>query len=365
MVEEERQRRHLLRIIDANRNRALEGLRVVEEHARFVLAAEDLARRTKDMRLRIHLCLERAGLTDLALHRDVFSDPLRPSPEEEQKEEAHRVLRKTSEDVARANLSRVKEALRALEEYARPLAHASSREIELIRYDAYALERDLETASRGRALLRDRPVYVLLEEKQGRHPLEAMARSAIAGGARILQLRDKLSSGRELLSKARELVSICESADALVIVNDRPDIAALSGADGVHLGQEDIPAADARKLLGPSALVGASAHDGPELERSLASPIDYLGIGTVFPSPTKPELGSSGLERLRELAARATVPVYAIGGVTRENAASTVEAGARGVAVSSSVLDAQSIEEAVRELVCVVTEARAKQEKPR
>jgi thiamine-phosphate pyrophosphorylase len=354
--QEEQNRRQLKRILDANRNRALEALRVVEEHARFVLAADDLARRTKELRHRLHVALSKDELKDLALHRDVEHDPLHPEMPAPQSA----TVRATTEDVARANLSRAKEALRALEEYAKPLHAPAAGEVEKIRYAVYALESDLLAGSRARQLLADRHVYVLLEAKPGRPPLAALLRACIVGGARLFQYREKTAPDRARLEQARELVAIARAEGALLIVNDRPDLAALVQAHGVHVGRTDLPADAARRIAPPGALVGTSVHDAPELAAALAEKPDYLGIGTVFASPTKPELGAKGLGVLRELAPRAGLPVYAIGGITAANAASAIEAGAHGVAVSSAVLDAPDAAAAVRELVRVVGEERAR-----
>ncbi len=341
-----------LRILDANRNRALEALRVVEEHARFVLGSDSMARRTKDLRHRVNLALP--GVRDLAPHRDTETDPLRPGTGGQ---EGERAARQTSEDVALANLSRAKEALRALEEYAKLDQAAAAAEIERVRYDVYALEKDL--VQRSRALERLAPLYVLIETKEGRPPLAAQARAVLAGGGRLIQLREKKIADGARLEEAREIARIVAGEGGTLIVNDRPDVAALAGAHGVHVGQDDLPADLARRILPAGALVGSSAHDARELARSLAQGVDYVGIGTVFASPTKPELGARGLAVLRELAPGAGVPVYAIGGVTAANAASAIEAGATGVAVSSAVLDQVEIASAVRALDAIVKEALA------
>lgn len=358
MPEDDR-RRQLLRILDANRNRALEALRVVEEHARFVLGASELARRTKDLRHRLHVALAAGGFGDLALHRDVARDPLHPeAPAPGQA--GTRAGRSTTEDVARANLARAKEALRALEEYAKPAHAPVAGEVERIRYAVYALESDLVASSRARELLADRLVYVLLEQSPRRPPLATLLRAALEGGARLFQYREKRADDRVRLAQARELAAIARGEGALLVVNDRPDIAALAGADGVHVGRGDLPADEARRVAAPGALIGTSVHDEKELAAALAESPDYLGIGTVFASPTKPELGARGLAVLRELAPRAGMPVYAIGGISPANAASAIEAGAHGVAVTSAVLDAPDVRAAVRELCGVVQEARAR-----
>lgn len=343
----------ILRILDANRNRALEALRVVEEHARFFLAHDELARRTKDIRHKVHLALEE--VKDLALHRDVASDPLRPDAPAVVQGGGPRATRATSEDVAAANLGRAKEALRALEEYAKPSFAGAAAALERARYEVYALEKDLLQRTRARDSFA--PLYVLLETREGRPPLLAMARAALEGGARLFQWREKRLHDLARFEQGRELAALVRGEGGTLIVNDRADVAAAIGAHGVHVGQEDLPADAARKALPPGGLVGSSAHSLPELLRSLGQGVDYMGVGTVFASPTKPELGTKGLAVIEELAPRCPVPLYAIGGVTAKNAASAIAAGASGVAVSSAVLDGVVIAHAVRELDEVVKKA--------
>jgi thiamine-phosphate pyrophosphorylase len=347
----DRTRRTLLRILDANRNRALEALRVVEEHARFVLSADALARRVKELRHRLHLALPQR---DLPLARDVETDVLSPERGGGVAGDPAPVERRTAEDVALANLSRAKEAVRALEEYAKPISGESAAELERIRYAVYAIEKEIVTADRARGRLEGRHVYVIVEPRPSRPPILDQARAALAGGARLFQLRDKTSSDRERLAQARALADLCHANDALLIVNDRPDLAALAGTDGVHVGQDDLAPKDARALLAPEALIGSSAHDEPELARSLASGVDYMGVGTVFASATKPDLTVRGLEVVRKLVPLCPVPIYGIGGIDATNAESVIEAGAFGVAVSSAVLDAKDIARATARLVELV-----------
>lgn len=339
------ERERVLRVVDANRNRALEALRVVEEHARFVRGAAALAGRTQALRRDVAAALARL---DTHAARDVAGDPGRP----EAPSAGAQPGRASLEDLLGANLSRAKEALRALEEYTKLLDPALAAPLVAARYALYALEPDLLAA---RPSLAGRGVMIILGEAPGRPPLLAQARACLAGGVRLLQVRLK-GGDRALLEAARALTTPCEAEGALLIVNDRPDVARLAGAHGVHVGQDDLPPAEARRIVGPGAIVGASAHDEAELAR-VAADVDYVGFGTLFPSPTKPDLGAQGLERLRALAAACPAPIYGIGGVTADTAPAVLAAGARGVAVSSAVLDAPDPEAAARRLVEVVAGA--------
>lgn len=171
----------------------------------------------------------------------------------------------------------------------------------------------------------------------GWSPLD-LARAYLAGGARFLQVRAKKYAGAALLDLAAALVAAAKSHGAVVIVNDRADVARLAHADGVHLGQEDLSPQAARAILGPGAIIGRSTHSVTQLEAAATEPVDYVAVGPVFTTATK-ETGydAVGLELIRRAAAGQR-PVVAIGGVTLENAPRVVSAGAASVAVISDLL---------------------------
>jgi thiamine-phosphate pyrophosphorylase len=174
---------------------------------------------------------------------------------------------------------------------------------------------------------------------------------AVRGGARLVQIRAKAVTDRALLDLAREAVAAARAGGGLLLVNDRPDIALLAAADGVHLGQEDLPPRDARKSLPAGALVGLSTHGPTQVEAADGEPVDYLAIGPVFPTRTKADSGRPlGLEGVRSARARTRLPLVAIGGITADNARSVVEAGADGIAVLSAILAGGDVEAAVRRL---------------
>jgi thiamine-phosphate pyrophosphorylase len=184
-----------------------------------------------------------------------------------------------------------------------------------------------------------------------RPDLSARVAAAVRGGVDIVQLRDKRASREELLPLARELKEICDRAEALFTVNDDAELARLSGAAGVHLGQEDGPLASAREILGSDTIVGRSAGSVEEALEAVREGADYLGVGTIYATPTKPEEKAVGPALLRELAQRGVpVPWFAIGGVTLETAREVAGAGAPGFAVVRAVLDAQDPEAAARKL---------------
>lgn len=187
--------------------------------------------------------------------------------------------------------------------------------------------------------------------------VEAIAAAAIAGGADAVQLRAKGLGDDELADLGRRLAARCRGAGVLFFVNDRADLALRCGADGVHVGPGDTAPESARRLLGPEALIGVSVYGEEDLRRAEAVGAAYVAVGAVYPTATK-RIAVVGLEGVRRLRARTTLPVVAIGGVTAENAAAAVAAGADGVAVISFVSGAPDIARATAELVRRVAEAR-------
>ncbi len=191
-----------------------------------------------------------------------------------------------------------------------------------------------------------------------RPDLAARVAAAVRGGVDVVQLRDKRASREELLPLAVELKEICEQAGALFSVNDDVELARLSGAHGVHLGQEDEPIASAREMLGPGVVVGRSVSSVEEAREAVREGADYLGVGTVYATPTKPEEAAAGPALLREISGVAVpVPWFAIGGVTLETAREVAEAGAPGFAVVRAVLDAEDPAVAARELRSFLADA--------
>ncbi len=193
---------------------------------------------------------------------------------------------------------------------------------------------------------------VAVAERHGWSPAE-LARAFLEGGARLVQVRDKRGSSGALLALCDQVVALARPSGALVIVNDRADLARLAGADGVHLGQEDLPVAEARRLVGPGALVGLSTHTLDQVRAGAAEPVSYLGVGPVFGTATKDTgYAPGGLDRVRTAAAVAAgTPIVAIGGITLGQAADVIAAGADAVAVISDLLSTGDPARRVREYV--------------
>src|SRR5205823_6323867 len=178
---------------------------------------------------------------------------------------------------------------------------------------------------------------VLVTDALCRASLVGTVKEAVLGGAQMIQLREKNIDDRTLLQRARDVRAVTRSAGVLFIVNDRPDIARLVEADGVHLGQDDLPVSEARRVLGPDALIGVSTHNLEQVRQAVLDGASYLGVGPTFPSRTKEFPALAGLEFVRQASAETTLPQFALGGVNAGNVGAVIAAGARRVAVSHAI----------------------------
>lgn len=219
---------------------------------------------------------------------------------------------------------------------------------------------------RRRERLRAAGVYLVTEEalSDGRTSAEIVA-AALAAGIRMVQVREKLGTARRGLEIAAALRGATREHEALLLVNDRLDLALAVDADGVHLGQDDMPIATARAILGPDALIGLSITDPTQLEALDVRAADYLGVGAVFPTGSKADARYTGLELLAAARAAVDVPIVAIGGITLQNAAAAVRAGADVVAVISAIAAAPDPGLAARQLLEAVEVAIAGRARPR
>ena len=193
------------------------------------------------------------------------------------------------------------------------------------------------------------PLYVILDRSVARgRDLPDLLRAVLAGGCRLVQLREKTMPLDELLVLARGLARQCREAGALFIVNDRADLALACGADGLHVGQDDLPAREARALLRPGMILGVSTHDAEQAHRAAADGADYVAVGSIFPTTTKAGFQLVGTDLIRRVRPEVPVPLVGIGGITPDNAAAVIAAGADGVAVISAVCSAADPEASTR-----------------
>lgn len=201
-----------------------------------------------------------------------------------------------------------------------------------------------------RARLAAARLYLVVDSAPEPHTLPDLVRAAVAGGVDLVQLRDKRLSDDELAAVANATRALCERLGVLLMVDDRPAVAAEVGADGVHVGQQDMPADVVRELVGPDMLIGLSTHCEREIGAADPALVDYISVGPVYETPTKPGCEPVGVELVRHAAAHAPVPFFAIGGVNASNLAGVLAAGARRIAVSSAVARAEDPERAARAL---------------
>ena len=341
----------LARILDASVNRAREGLRVIEDYVRFVLDDPGLTRRLKEIRHR--LAQAERGLDQQLLlgsrdtHGDVGTHIMTPSER----------IRETPRAVLAANFKRIAEALRTLEEYSKLVDVWLAGRYEVLRYDIYTIEKLIMTAVAAHRHLGDARLMVLIGGLKTLGDLTWVVGEALAGGADLIQYREKGLPDRELLKRAREVRILTAQARVPLILNDRVDLARLASCDGVHVGQEDLSVRDARRIMGAAAHIGVSTHDREQLDAAILAGASYLGVGPVFSSPTKdfaePEL--AGLTFVGLASETTGLPWFAIGGINENNLDRVLEAGATRIAVSSAVVRADSPRRATQRLKARLT----------
>ena len=326
------------RIIDASLNRAREALRTMEDIARFGCGETKLSESLKAFR---HALTDFAG--DLPIDegvrlaaRDVESDvgTSISTPGE--------MSRSGLRDIAAAAGGRLQESLRSIEEQCKTIAQggSSAKRAEALRYRAYVIDQQLLlTLGTGRA--RQWKLCVLVSEDVCTHmPWEQVVEASIAGGADCIQLREKRLGERELLKRARRMVEICRKRQVTCVINDRADIALLAGADGVHIGETDLPVHEVRRIVGFQLLIGVSTSHIEFARAAATHGADYMGVGPMFSSSTKPKPSLSGPTYLREYLsdpATSSTPHLAISGITAETLPELVATGVQGIAVSSAV----------------------------
>ncbi|MCL2348315.1 MAG: thiamine phosphate synthase [Planctomycetaceae bacterium] len=334
----------VFRIIDASANRAFEAARVIEDYLRFGLNDRHLTNLVKQLRHELASVLQELPAGETINARDTLSDV---GTSLEGKNEYHR---SSLDDLLKANFSRLQESLRSIEEYGKIAMPASTRAAEQLRYLSYTLQKAVWSTFVGTSQLADARLYVLVDARPTQEAFAALVQAILQGGADVIQLRAKNTEDRTLLERARLLRHLTNGTRTLMIVNDRPDIAVFSGADGVHVGQEELPVADVRKLVGGKMLIGVSTHDLEQARKAVLDGANYLGAGPTFPSTTKSFESFPGVAFLEQLAAEITLPVFAIGGIDARNLHQVLRSGIKRVAVQSAVTGAGNPSEACREL---------------
>jgi len=353
-------------MIDANLNRSSEGLRVLEDVARFLLNDAELSQRLRT--LRHDLARETKSLSaELLSHRDSEHDVGHPYPIPPGERELN--IKTTPLqgllDLVTANAKRVAESLRVVEELAKLPELSSmlnSASFEQSRFTLYTLERDLiSRISRRDKVARISGLYVILDRQflAGRDELD-IAGQIIEGGAMVIQLRDKQSKKGKLLIVAQKLKELCSQAGVLFIINDYLDLAMAVDADGLHIGQEDLPLPVVRRELPIDKIVGCSVTTLVQATKAQNEGADYIAVGSIFPTTTKKEATVVGVDILKELKRIVSTPLVAIGGINQNNVGKVVAAGADAVAVISAVLGEKDVRGAVQKLVAKMDLAKGK-----
>ncbi len=339
------------RIIDANFNRAREAARVIEEFCRFALNSAPLTKRAKRLRHELSACLDKLDAGRLISSRDTLSDVGVGSVVENQLE------RSNLKSCLTAGCKRLTEALRTLTEMTRTQNRSVAETIEKLRFDAYALEKDIILFSEPAEKFKRVKLYVIISSNL---PTDIMCltQRCVAGGADCIQLRVKNINDDKLFAVAVEFAQICKEAGALGIINDRIDVAIAAGADGVHLGQNDLPIEQARKLQLAPLIIGKSTHSLEQSQTACEALPTYVSLGPVFPTGTKPTAEPVGLDYVRQATqqlADTGISHVAIGGITLENVDKVLKAGAKAVAVCSAVTEVEDPTEACRALKQKIT----------
>jgi thiamine-phosphate pyrophosphorylase len=338
---------YTLRIIDANLNRIGEGLRVLEEFARLTLNDAGLSQQLKNLRhdiVNIDADLQEQLIGARDSEGDVGAD-MAAEGDDKQRDAA---------GIIAANSRRVQESLRVMEEIAKSsVLNLDSDKYKKARFTVYTIEKALLS----RMLRQDKAgeikgLYVIMDTVflKGRSYAKA-TEAVIKGGARLVQLRDKERNKEELLEIAGRMKKICNHFNVPFIMNDNLDIALAVDADGLHVGQDDLPVPTARQLLPVGKILGCSVRTVEEAQKAQSDGADYIGVGAMYSTSTKESAEVVGPERVKEIKQAVDLPIVAIGGINSKNLAEVLAAGAVSAAVISTVLGAADIEEATRRLV--------------
>jgi thiamine-phosphate pyrophosphorylase len=340
----------VLRMLDANLNRAAEGLRVAEDYCRFTLNDAFITEATKQVRHWLADSIPPDIATVLFAARQTELDvgtAISTSAEQHRANLAH---------IATAAWNRVQQALRVIEECLKLVAPQAAAEVEQLRYRSYTLAKACAITAESRERLSSARLYVLIDGGAAECAFVERVQSLIEAGLDILQLRDKRLDDRTLLERAHLLRRVINSADRrpLFIMNDRPDLAVLARADGVHVGQEELSVHDARQIIGPKMLVGVSTHTIEQARQAVLDGANYIGCGPTFPSGTKQFDHFPGLDLLRQVASEISLPAFAIGGITPNNLPQVLATGFSRVAVGGAIAAENDSSEAVHSFLAAI-----------
>jgi thiamine-phosphate pyrophosphorylase len=331
----------VFRIIDSNCNRCAEGLRVLEDIARMMLNDAALSKNLKEVR---HGIIDNLSTINVSLisQRDTDNDVGSYSESI--------VAQNELSSIIMANAKRAEEGLRVIEEMSKlsDLNQAlDSNRFKHFRFEVYKIEQELLSRTQRISKINQiKGVYAILDTGvlKSKDIMET-ARQIIDGGANIIQLRDKLSNTRELISISRDLQKLCHDNGVLFIINDYLDIALASDADGLHLGQNDLPISIARSEMPIDKIIGCSVQTIEQARKAIEDGADYIAAGSIFSTNTKEDITVIGLNLIKQLKSESDLPLVAIGGIKLENAIKVIDAGADSIAIISAILNSDNIRE--------------------
>ncbi len=345
----------IYRIIDANFNRAREALRVIEEICRFILDNPALTERVKSCRHELSAVVAKLDGLKLLAGRDTQRDVGTKIVAKNQ------LIRGDLNDCLIAACKRLPEALRVLAETIQTIDTATAGQIEQLRYRIYTLERDVMMMCDTKTRFEKVRLYVVITSNLPGDILSLTAKVA-AGGADCIQLRAKDIPDDRLFATASEFADICRDYNVLSIINDRLDVSIASGADGVHLGQNDLPIDCVNKLQTRPMITGKSTHNLRQLERALTDDPTYVAVGPVYSTSTKPDIHKVGIEYVKAAKKKlkdSSIRSVAIGGINLDNIQQTIDAGADVIAICSAITYSSDpaattkiFKEKIQQLVC-------------
>lgn len=335
---------NLKRILDANLNRATEAARILEEIARFLLEDKDLAEKLKNIRHRIN-SVQESSYNDYLEARDTENDVGVDIKNTDKRIDV--------ENIFKANIKRLQQALRTLAEYSVENKEHTAL-FEKLRYTSYTLEKIMwEKLAANKSTIEDKKLYLVTNSDKFSSEdefLNAVA-SALQGGVDILQLREKNMPAKKILELGRKVKQLCSEYGTTFIINDRVDIAAILEADGVHLGQDDLDIKSAREILGDKCIVGISTHAPEQALKAVQDGADYIGVGPVFATPTKEGRIPVGLDYVKWASENIDLPAFAIGGIDEVNVEEVINAGAKRIAVVRAIINAKSPQKAAEDFL--------------
>tara|TARA_Y100000739_G_scaffold108742_1_gene93436 strand:+ start:932 stop:2140 length:1209 start_codon:yes stop_codon:yes gene_type:complete len=345
------------RTLDASANRSAEAVRVLEDILRFCLNDAFLSQEAKAIRHELAVIFSREDFQPRIRLRDVLRDVgvsttvAKTPPRTEMKH------------VFAANAARASQSIRSLEECSRLVVPAVTAAFEQLRYRIYTLEKAAMTIIISENRLADISLCVLLDVDRPKTEFKTLVGQLLTAGVNMIQLRDKKANTsllcertKTITQQARQYAESTAGKKCIVLVNDRADVAVAANADGVHLGETDLPVNLARKVCGHEFIIGRTAHSIDEAKQAVLDGADYLGVGPCYPSNTKQFKEFATDTFLRDVSEEIRLPVFAIGGITADNLDRLVRLGVKRVAIASSITDAANPGEESR-LICSLLSA--------